>query len=215
MAEKKPEEVPSARLLDLLSRFISRTDEVLGYIAEMERSREIRDPKILEALEVIAGKAAPEVVIPPATRELIETITRQVVTATVTEIREVIKEVIPKPTGSLRDYGSKTTTADYVTIAKIKPSQGKRFKLTKIIVSCSEDVMFKLLWAGQDLGPETYVMAKLPYADWFPYGYKTKDNKELLGDGSDLIELQVKYPSGGSAATCYGELSGDEEEVSA
>jgi len=211
MAEKKPEElvIPVARLLDLLSRFISRTDELLGYIAEMEKRREERDQKMLELLEVISGKAPPE--IPPATRELIETITREVATETITEIREVIKEVIPKPTGSQRHYDSKTTTANYVTVAKIKPTEGKKFKLTKITVSCSEDVMFKLKWAGEDLGPETYVMAKLPFADWFPYGYKTKDNKDLVGDGSNLIELQAKYPSGGTAATCYAELSGDEE----
>jgi len=207
----KPEEVPSPRLLDLLSHFISRTDELLGYLAESEKRREIRDQKMLEALEAIAGKAPPEVVISPATRELVETITRQVVTETVTEIKEIVKEVIPKPQGSLRDYGSVTTTADYARVAKIKVSQGKKFKLTKILVSCSEDVMFKLTWAGQDLGPEVYVMAKLPFSDWFPYGYKTKDNKDLVGDGSQLIEIQVKYPSGGTAATCYGELSGDEE----
>jgi len=211
MAE--PEEVPSARLLDLLSRFISRTDELLGYIAEAEKRREIRDQKILEALEIIAGKAPPEIVIPPATRELVETITREVARETITEIREVIREVIPKPTGALRHYASLTTTSSYQTVAKIKPHQGMKFKLTKIIVSCSEDVMFQLYWQKQDLGPETFVMAKLPFTDWYPYGYRTKEDKDLVGDGSAEIELKVKYPSGGTAATCYGELSGDEELV--
>ena len=217
MTERPLPAIPPEKVLDLLRGYLTRQDKLLEIIAEAERRRETRDQKILEVLQAIAGKppaapaAPPTIVLPPGTTELIERITREVTTQTISEIREVIREVIPKPIGAVRDYGSVTTTSSYVTVAKIKPRQGTKFKLTKIIVSCPEDVLCKLRWAGQDLGPEVYVMAKLPFTDWFPYGFKTKDGKDLTGDGSQLIELQVKYPSGGTAATCFGEISGDEE----
>ena len=220
MTERPLPAIPPEKVLDLLRGYLTRQDKLLEIIAEAERRREVRDQKILEVLQAIAGKPPtapptielpPTIILPPGTTELIERITREVTTQTLTEIREVIKEVIPKPIGSIRDYASVTTTTSYQTVAKIKPRQGTIFKLTKIIVSCPEDILCKLRWAGQDLGPEVYVMAKLPFTDWFPYGFKTKDGKDLTGDGSQLIELQVKYPSGGTAAVCFGELSGDEE----
>jgi len=200
------EQPPSPRLLDLLSRFISHTDELLTYIGEMEKRREARDEKMLAALNAIAAGMgiAPTVVVAPG-------VPAAPAPAAPAPAPVVSREVIALPAGALRNYSSVTTTTDYQTVAKIKPHQGMKFKIAKILVSCPEDVMAKLQWAGQDLGPEVYVMAKLPFTDWFGHGFRTKEDKDLEGDGSSEIQLQVKYPSGGTAATCHGEISGDEE----
>lgn len=184
----------------------------------MEKRRETRDQQILGVLQIMAGitptvvvvgapgaAGAPGVAGAPGAAGLPGAPGLPGVPTPITG------QVIPKPEGSVRNYGSVTTTASYVTVAKLKPKSGKKFKLTKIIASCPEDVMCKLRWMGDDLGPEIYVLAKLPFADWFPYGFRTKEDKDLLGDGTQLIELQVKYPTGGTAAVCFGELSGDEE----
>jgi len=179
--------IPSEKILDLLKNFLTRQDQLLEYIAKAEKSREARDQEILETLLKIASALGVPIEV------------------------ALFREVIPKPTGSIRDYGNVTTTTEYQTVAKIKPKADKKFKLTKIIVSCPEDVMYQLYWQGQALAPEIYVMAKIPIFDWYPYGYRTKDDKDLVGDGSAEIELKVKYPSGGTAATCNGEISGDEE----
>lgn len=205
-------EPPQPRLLDLLSRFITRTDELLGYLAEMEKRREARDERVLKALESLGGVraaavAVERVTVSPEVKDLIT----QIVNMTVTTMEEVVREVIAKPTGKIRNYGSETTTDSYATVVKLKPKQGSIFKPTKMLVSCPEDVMCQLKWGGEELGPEIYVMAKLPFTDWFPYGFRTKQDKDLAGDGNQEFELTVKYPSGGTAATCHAEISGDEE----
>lgn len=113
--------------------------------------------------------------------------------------------VIPRPKGGVLEKGSVTTTGTYAELAARTVTNGKTFHPAKILVSCDEDVMFKLVWGGSDLGAEIYLARKLPYVDWFPWGYKT-----MAGDGSKKFQIMVKYPSGGSAGTCYGEISGEE-----
>jgi len=53
---------------------------------------------------------------------------------------------------------------------------------------------------------EYYVMGKLPFTDWFPWGWQPCE-----GDGAKKFELQVKYPSGGTAGTVHAEICGEEE----
>jgi len=114
-------------------------------------------------------------------------------------------EIIPRPKGGILEKGSVTTTATYQTVATRTVTNGLQFQLAKIIVSCDQDVLYKLRWAGSDISAEVYVMAKVPFTDWFPWDYK-----EMIGDGSKAFDIQVKYPSGGSAGTCYAEIVGEE-----
>jgi len=119
------------------------------------------------------------------------------------------RNVVPRPIGSITVKGSVTTTDTYQDVGNCKytVTKDKIFKLAKITVSCSEDVMVKVVFGDTDISIEYYVMAKLPFTDWFPEGYN-RDN--LKGDGSKQIKIQAKYPSGGAAATVYAELSGEE-----
>lgn len=120
---------------------------------------------------------------------------------------DTISEVVPLPKGGIIVKGSVTTTDTYQTIASYTVTSLKTFKLTKILVSCDQDVMYQLRWAGIAISAEVLVMAKIPFTDWFPYDYYT-----MLGDGLKEVDIQVKYPSGGSAGTCHAEILGQEME---
>jgi hypothetical protein len=115
-------------------------------------------------------------------------------------------EAIPKPSATTKANGSAVTTASYATIVEITVTKDKTFHLAKVVVSCSEDVMFKLLWGGEDVSIEYYVMGKLPFTDWFPWGWQPCE-----GDGVKKFKLQAKYPSGGTAGTVHAEICGEEE----
>jgi len=119
------------------------------------------------------------------------------------------RNVVPRPVGRIVAKGSVTTGASYANVGDCAytVTKDKTFKLAKISVSCSEDVMVKVVFGSDDLSIEYYVMAKLPFTDWFPPGWQCG---ELRGDGSKQIKIQAKYPSGGAAATCYAELDGEE-----
>jgi hypothetical protein len=112
---------------------------------------------------------------------------------------------IPRPKGGVLAKGSVTTAAAYATIASRTVTSEKEFQLAKILISCDEDVMYKLRWNEDDISAEVYVSAGIPFTDWFPWDYYT-----MLGDGSKAFDIQVKYPSGGSAGTCYAEIVGEE-----
>jgi hypothetical protein len=114
-------------------------------------------------------------------------------------------EVVPKPLGSTKAKSSADTTADYATIVEITVTKDKTFHLAKVVVSCPEDVIFKLLWNGEDVSIEYYVMGKLPFTDWFPW-----DWNPCAGDGVKKFELQAKYPPGGTADTIHAEICGEE-----
>lgn len=206
MATRTPE-APEPRLFDLLTRFITRADELLGYIASMQKRRDERDEEMLKVLREISSSLLlrPEPVpgLPgvPGVPGVAPTVAFP-----------TLMQVIAKPEGSIRDNGSIVSgsmTETYQTIAKLKPTEGLKFNLAKIVVSCSEDILAKVRWQSKDLTPEYYIVGKAPFVEWFPWGYRTKDNKDIIGDGSEL-ELQVKLPSGGTAADCFAEIVGEE-----
>jgi len=114
-------------------------------------------------------------------------------------------EVIPKPKGGVLEKGSVTTTASYQTVASRVVTNAKTFQPAKILVSCDTDVIYKLRWDGTAISAEVYVSAKIPWTDWFPWAYYS-----MLGDGSKAFDIQVKFPSGGSAGTCHAEIIGEE-----
>lgn len=114
-------------------------------------------------------------------------------------------KVVPRPTGTVKNKGSATTTSDYQTVAQITVTKDKTFHPAKLTISCSEDVMVKIRWDGSDISIEYYVMGKLPFTDWYPWNWNPCE-----GDGTKKIDVQVKYPTGGAAATVFAELSGEE-----
>lgn len=119
------------------------------------------------------------------------------------------RDVIAKPTGVITVSGSVTTNSDYEDVGdcKHKVSKDKTFNLAKITVSCSKDVMVKIVFGEETVSIEYYIMAELPFTDWFPEGWN-KD--KLIGDGEKEIKIQAKYPTDGEAAEIFAELSGEE-----
>lgn len=115
-------------------------------------------------------------------------------------------DVVPKPKSTRKAKGHITTSSSYQAVCSITVTNGKTFHPTKITVSCDQDVMAKLVWDGEDISIEYYIIGGVPFTDWYPYGWNP-----CKGDGTKKIELQVKYPSGGSAGTCHGEICGEEE----
>lgn len=117
---------------------------------------------------------------------------------------ELQAPVIPRPFGTTKANGSITTTANYLEVTSITPANLKTLQLAKSHVSCDQDVMYKLQWNSLDVSLEIYVPAKTPFPDWYPWGYES-----MVGDGAKKLALLAKYPSGGSAGTCFGELAGE------
>jgi len=113
-------------------------------------------------------------------------------------------EVIPRPKSTVKAKGSITTQSTYQTVCSITVPAGKTFHPTKMTVSCDQDVLAKLVWDGEDISIEYYVMGGIPFTDWYPYGWNPCE-----GDGTKKIELQVKYPSGGASGSCQGEICGE------
>lgn len=113
--------------------------------------------------------------------------------------------VIPRPKGGIRGKGSVTTTSAYATIVTRTVTNAKTFQLAKILISCTEDVQYKLRWAGSDISAEVIVPADTPWTDWFPW-----DAYDIDGDGSKAFDIQVKFPTGGLAGTCNAEYMGEE-----
>jgi len=121
-----------------------------------------------------------------------------------TEVGDIL-QVIARPKGGILAKGNVTTTSSYATVASRTVTNGKTFQVAKILVSCDQDVMYKLRWNAGDISAEVYVTAKTPFTDWFPWDYYS-----MVGDGAKAFDVQVKYPSGGSAGTCYIEILGEE-----
>ena len=113
--------------------------------------------------------------------------------------------IIPRPKGGVHEKGSITTSASYQTVASRTVTDGKELQLAKILVSCDQDVHYKLVWDGSDISAEVIVSGNVPFTDWFPWDYV-----EMKGDGARQLELQARFPSGGSAGTCHAEMVGEE-----
>ena len=113
--------------------------------------------------------------------------------------------VIPRPMGGKIAKGNITTTDSYQTVAELTVTNAKTFQLAKILISCDQDIMYKIRWNGTDISTEVYVPAGTPFTDWFPWDYYT-----MLGDGTKKIDVRAKYPSGGYGGTCYAEINGEE-----
>ncbi len=117
-------------------------------------------------------------------------------------------EMIARPMGFEMDgypkKGSVLTGADWAMVVEYLVPENYKYMLSKILVSCPEDVMYRIRWGGTVKSAEVYVTGGIPFTDWFPWGYI-----KMWGDGVKKIDIQVKYPAGGAAATCHAELIGE------
>jgi len=116
-------------------------------------------------------------------------------------------EVVPRPKGEKVLRGSVTTGASYAVVGNCKRTvpNGKTFNVTKIATSCLSDAMVKITFGGSDISIEYPISSKIALMDWFSFG-----EKQAVGDGSKVLQVEAKYPSGGSADTVYAELVGEE-----
>jgi len=114
-------------------------------------------------------------------------------------------QVIARPMGGIHEFGSIATGSDWATVTSYTVTDGAQFQLAKTLISCDQDVLYRLKWAGVVVSPEILVPASTPFPDWYPWDWETME-----GDGSDALVLEAKYPSGGYAGTCHGEIIGEE-----
>jgi len=201
LTEEKKEEIPAATILDVLGRYFSRRDLLLEYLAKT-------DAEMLGWVKAFArAYGISPVIIPPVVLPTAPTVAPPTVPSIPPELR-----VIPKPTGPIVQQGSLATpTTSYTTVVSYTPTKGKRFNLTKITVSCSEDIIAQLTWKGQAITIPYYIMAKLPFTDWFPIDYYATTHEDYFkGDGNTKLELKAKIPSGGTAAQVDAEIVGEE-----
>jgi len=219
MGEEGPEtpptqpapQIPPPTFLDALTQLFSRRDKLLEYLAVIEKHIDdmiiawLTTQGITIPSYVVVGPPTipglPPIEIPPTV------IPPPIIPGVPPEMR-----VIPKPTGQIVAKGTLATpTTTYQTVAKYTPAKDKRFQLTKITISCAEDIIVQLFWGGDELTIPYYVMAKLPFTDWFPLDYYLVTHEQYLkGNGSTELLLKAKIPSGGTAAEVNAEMVGEE-----
>jgi len=162
-------------------------DPILARIEEL-------DQKVLRQLELITEQLGVPGVIPPAA---------------LTQA-DLPLPVVALPRGSVRAFGNITTTASFQTVTKYLVTQGKKFNLAKIVASCLSDYEVQLFWKGSAITVIYKIAGKSPFTDWFPSGYGNFDLTPILGDGTSVLELKGRFPSGGSADDLWGEIVGEE-----
>ena len=122
------------------------------------------------------------------------------------QFAEAPMNVVAKPSGKISVSNSVVTTGEFQTAVEYTPNAGKQFMLTKIVVSCWQEVEAQIFWAGESITPIYEISGGVPFTDWFPYDYKN-----IIGDGASKVELKVRFPEGGVSAKCYCEIVGEEK----
>jgi len=122
------------------------------------------------------------------------------------QFAEAPMNVVAKPSGNISVSNSVVTTGEFQTAVEYTPNAGKQFMLTKIVVSCWQEVEAQIFWADEPITPIYEISGGIPFTDWFPYDYKN-----IIGDGVSKIELKVRFPEGGVSAKCYCEIVGEEK----
>lgn len=119
--------------------------------------------------------------------------------------------VIALPKCTTRAFGDITTTGAWEPIVAYTVSQGKTFRLAKIVASCNSAYEVQLYWKGKPITPIYKQPSAGVLTDWFPYGYADVTLAPIIGDGQSLLQLMGRYPSGGSADDLWGEIVGEED----
>ena len=117
-------------------------------------------------------------------------------------------EMIARPKGGVRETASITTALAWAVVVEYVVPAGDeadwKFELAKILVSCPNDIMYRLRWNDVVISPEVYVTGGIPFTDWFPWDYEN-----MRGDGVKAFDIQARFPVGGAAATCHAEIVGE------
>lgn len=120
--------------------------------------------------------------------------------------RSLQAEVIARPKGDILETDSITfPPAGWRTVVSYEPLTDWKFELAKILVSCPDDVMYRLRWNEKVISAAVYVTGGIPFTDWFPWDYE-----HMRGDGTKEFEIQVMDPVGTSTETCHAEIVGEQ-----
>ena len=112
-------------------------------------------------------------------------------------------EMIARPKGGVLETRSITTALAWATVVDyVVTSDALKFELAKILVSCPNDILYRLRWNGVVISPEVFVTGGIPFTDWFPWEYVN-----MRGVGT--FDIRACFPVGGAAATCHGEIVGE------
>jgi len=107
--------------------------------------------------------------------------------------------------GDRKRGSEELNTATWTTIIRITPLTDWKLELAKILVSCPDDIIYRLVWAGTVISAaEIYVTGGIPFTDWFPWNYYPE---RMRGDGSRTFELQARSIAG--TPTCHAEMVGE------
>lgn len=119
--------------------------------------------------------------------------------------RSLQAEVIARPKGGVLETAYVTTTGAWQTVVDyLVISSDWKFELAKILVSCPEDVMYRLRWGTTVISAEVFITGGFSFTDWFPWNYYY-----MRGDGVKTFNIQVMFPAGGAAAVCHAEIVGE------
>lgn len=205
---------------------VKKLDPLLARLTELAESQASTYTEIVTLLQQIAKQlGVPGIVItppaaaPPTASPVYITVLPPDVLAQIElhpelapafRILNVPLPVVAKPNGSARALGNITTTATFQTITSYKPAQGKTFNLTKIVASCNSDYEVQLYWKTKAITVIYKQMGKSVLTDWFPFGYGNVDLTPIVGDGTAVLELKGRFPTGGAADDLHGEIVGEE-----
>jgi len=117
-------------------------------------------------------------------------------------------EVIARPKGGVlvsRSIDINTTWIEFQTVVEHIVPNDFKFELAKILVSCPNDVMYRLLWGTTTISAAVYVTGGIPFTDWFPWDYYT-----MRGDGTSTFKIQVQDPTLAAAGLCHAEIVGED-----
>jgi len=126
-------------------------------------------------------------------------------------------EAIARPKGSIIRTGSETLPAvgSWVTVAEYAPLKDWKFEVTKILVSCSVDVLYRLRWNEVVISADQiFVTGGIPFTDWFPWDYEhMRGDREVSEEeytGKKKFEIQASPPTDTEAGeTVYAEIVGE------
>jgi len=113
-------------------------------------------------------------------------------------------EVIARPKGGVLETDSITTTVAYQTVVEYTVPDDYKFELAKILISCPENVEYRLRWGTSVISAVVFVTGGIPFTDWFPWDYE-----HMRGDDTKTFNIQVRFPADGEAAVCHAEIVGE------
>lgn len=100
------------------------------------------------------------------------------------------QDIIPRPKGGFRASGEITSGAAYATVATRTVTSGKKFQVSKILVSVEKAAWIIHRWNASQVGCARLLDDKTTLIEHFPY-----DNFNLLGDGAKAFDVQAKQYS--------------------